>query len=121
MSFNAILESDVIGPSLVANTPATVALGAGQVQRLTFSANAGAAVALNLSGVNLSAGQSVYVDVYRPDTGVITLTNYYASADVSGSSTVLNLSNLPVTGIYTVLVYTGYGQPGGAQLTLVPQ
>ncbi|MBB5357045.1 YD repeat-containing protein [Rhodanobacter sp. ANJX3] len=121
MSFNAILESDATGPALAANTPTTVALGAGQVQRLTFSANAGAAVALNLSGVNLPAGQFVYVDVYRPDTGAITPTNYYASADVSGSGTVLNLSNLPATGVYTLLVYTGYGQPGGAQLTLVPQ
>ncbi len=121
ISFNAQLQSDVAAPTLTANTPATVTLGSGQIQRLTFNANLGDTVALNLSGVSSTAptGQSVYVNVYRPDTGAITTGNYYTTFSASGSTT-LNLSNLPASGTYTAVVYTNYGTPATGQLTLVP-
>jgi len=122
ISFNAMLESDLVGAVLAANTPMTVNLGTGQVQRVTFNANVGNTVVLNLSGVSTTpSGQTVYVDVYQPNTGAITTANYYAYFDSSGSSATLNLPNLPASGAYTALIYTSYGQPGSAQLTLVPQ
>ncbi|MBE1162354.1 IPT/TIG domain-containing protein [Dyella acidiphila] len=121
ISFSAQLQPDIVGPALSANTPATVTLGAGQVERLTFSANQGDTVALNLSGVSTTApaGQTVYVNVYRPDTGLISTGNYYTYFSESGSGT-LNLQNLPASGTYTAVVYTSYGTPGTAQLTVAP-
>jgi hypothetical protein len=130
MGFSATLQPDVLGPTLIASTPATIDLAAGQVERLTFNANAGDTVALNLSGVTtVPTGQYVYANVYRPDTGAITTSNSYASTYTSSGPAVLNLPDLPVSGTYTVLVYTENSIPGDAyfggagttaQLTLVP-
>jgi hypothetical protein len=120
ISFNAQIQPDMQGPALSAGTPATVNLAQGQVQRLTFSANVGDTVALSLAGVSTTpGGQNVSVNIYRPDTGVITTGNAYTSFSASGSN-ILNLRNLPASGTYTAVVYTGYGEPGSAQLTLVP-
>ncbi|WP_158628931.1 IPT/TIG domain-containing protein [Dyella choica] len=120
-SFTAQLAQDVVGPSLTMSTPATINLGSGQVQRLTFNANVGDTVALTLSGVSttLPTGQNVYVYIYRPDTGAITANNYYTYTYTGGSIT-LNLKNLPASGTYTAMVYTYYGTPATAQLTLYP-
>jgi hypothetical protein len=119
ISFNAIVEPDVIGPALAGNTPATINLAAGEVERLTFSANAGGTVALQLSGVStMPTGQAMYVWVYGP--GVVpTATNYYTTFGTTSSTTV-NLPNLPATGIYTAVVFIVSGMPGRAQLTMVP-
>ncbi len=89
------------------------------MERLTFNANQGDTVALNLSGVSTTGptGQSVYVNVYRPDSGLITTGNYYTYFSETGSGT-LNLQNLPASGTYTAVVYTTYGTPASAQLTL---
>jgi hypothetical protein len=122
LSFNTVLASDVTGPALSANSPANVNLGEGQIERFTFNANVGQAVNLTLSGVNTTSptGQTMYVNVYRPDTGAITTSNYYANFGASSSNT-LNLTSLPASGIYTAVVYTQYGTPGTAQLTVSPQ
>ena len=121
LNFNAILLADVIGPVLAANTPVAANLSAGQVTRLTFNANAGDNVALNLSGVSTTpTGQAVFADVYRPDTGAITTSNYYTTFNSSGSNATLNLQNLPASGTYTVRVYNSYGIPSNAQVTLAP-
>lgn len=118
MSFDAMLLSDIQGPALTLNTPAHVILGAGQVQRLTFNANIGDTVALNLSSASTTpGGQYVYVSVCDPEWGAIG-TSYYATTYTAGSTT-LNLPSLPATGTYTVLVYTSYGQPGQVNLNLV--
>ncbi|HUA80251.1 MAG TPA: hypothetical protein VL997_07765 [Dyella sp.] len=121
INFTAQLQADEIGTTLTANNPAVINLGQGQVQRLTFNANAGDTVALNLSGVTSTAptGQAVYVNVYRPDTGAIATGNYYTQFHTSNSE-VVNLANLPASGTYTVVVYTTDGTPASAQLTLVP-
>jgi hypothetical protein len=121
ITFTAMLQLDMIGPALSMNTPVTINLGAGQVERVTFNANIGDTVALNLSNVSTTSpsGQPVYVSVYRPDAGALTTSNSWTYFGTTGSST-LNLSNLPVSGTYTMMVYTSYGTPGSAQLTLVP-
>ena len=117
-SFDALLESDVVGPTLTANTPVNVNLGAGQVERLTFVANAGQSVALQLSGATTTpAGGAVSMLVYAP--GAITTTDSYENYSVSSSGT-LNLTNLPTSGTYTAMMYTSYGQPGSVQVTLSP-
>ncbi|KIP19226.1 IPT/TIG domain protein [Burkholderia sp. MSHR3999] len=117
ISFNAVLQPDVIGSALAANSPTTVTLGSGQVERLTFNANAGDTVALQLSGVSTTpTGQAVYVNVYRPDTGAIVTTNYYTYLNTT-TSTILNLPNLPATGAYTLVMYTIAGVPASAQIT----
>ena len=118
ISTKAMVQPDVVGPTMTPNVPASIGLGAGQLQRLTFSANAGDTVALQLSGVSTTpAGQSVYVNVYRPDTGAITVYNSYTNFDATGSN-VINLPNLPASGTYTVAVYTAGGIPASAQLTV---
>ncbi|MBE1161501.1 beta strand repeat-containing protein [Dyella acidiphila] len=121
LNFTAILQPDVVGPALTMNTPVNVNLGVGQVERLTFNANVGDTVALNLSGVSSTApsGQPVYISIYRPDTGSVGSSSAYTSTNTS-SSTLVNLTNLPASGTYTVTVYTAYGTPGSAQLTLLP-
>ena len=120
MSFNAVLQPDVMGPTLTANTPATVNLAAGQVERLTFNATVGQTVALDLSGViTTPAGHAVYVGIWSPSAGAITTSNTYTSLNASGQAT-LNLPNLPAGGTYTVIVSTGTGLPANAHLTLVP-
>jgi hypothetical protein len=75
-------------------------------------------VVLNLTNASTSmpAGQLVYVNVYRPDTGAITTANSYATLGVSSANTI-TLPNLPVGGTYTAVVYTAYGTPGTIQLT----
>ena len=120
LGFDALLEPDMVGPALSAGVPTTVTLGLGQVERVTFNANAGSNMALNLSGANTSnpSGLPVYVNVYSPASSSITTTNYYTTFNVNGS-TGINLQDLPVTGTYTAVVYTS-GVPGTAQLTATP-
>ena len=119
LGFTAQLQSDVIGPALTAGTPVAVNMGMGQVERFTFSATAGQTVSLELSGLSTTpAGQSIHAVVFAP--GTITTTNYLTVLTTSGSG-VLNLTNLPASGTYTVVVDTGgIGFPVTAQLTLLP-
>ena len=120
LSFNAILEPDTIGPTLTLGSPATVNLAAGEVERLTFTANAGDTVALQLSGVNTTpAGQSMYVQIYTPGT-VPTANNSYEVFNTT-SSTTSTLSNVPDSGTYTAIVSIIPGTPGSARLTLGSQ
>jgi YD repeat-containing protein len=119
--FNALLQEDVIGPAVDTNGTANIVLGAGQVERLTFDATAGDTIALRVSGVATTpSGQPVTFNVFRPDAGAITTaTAPYSSFSVTGSQLV-NLSNLPVSGTYTVIVVPKYGLPASAQLSVVP-
>ena len=117
MSFSAAVEPDVIGPAVAPGTPVTVNLGTAEVQRLTFTANAGDTYAMQLSGVTSTpANQAMNVYIYSPTTTTITPTNYYTSFSTTNSS-ILNLANLPATGTYTVIVYTS-GYPASGQLTM---
>jgi hypothetical protein len=115
ISFSAQIQPDVVGPALTANTPATVNLAAGEVERVTFTANVGDTIALALSNVSTTpAGQNVYMDVYRPDTGALG-NNAYTSLSTS-STTMVNLTNLPASGTYTLVLYTTSGAPASAQI-----
>ena len=114
MQFNASLSPDVVGPALTANTPQNVTLGAGQVERLTFTATAGSTVAFQISNTTTTpSGSPVYANVYSPNGEPITRTNFYASTYQAGSST-LNLMDLPFTGTYTIVIYDNYGIPATA-------
>ena len=118
VGFTAMLEPDISGPALSASAPVTVNLSLGQVERLTFSANAGDNVAIRMSNESTSNpyGLPVYLNIYRPDAGTIATGNYYTTANMVGSGT-LNMQSLPVSGTYTVVVYTS-GVVGTAQLTM---
>lgn len=117
VGFDVLLKPDVIGPELAASAPVSVSLAAGDVQWLTFKANAGDTVALQLSGVKTTpSGLPMYVQVYAPGT-VPSATNYYTIFNARDIATV-NLQNLPVSGTYTVVVSIIPGIPGSAQLTL---
>ncbi len=73
LSFNTLLQPDINGGAITDNTPVSISLSAGQVERYTFNANAGDTIALNVSGITTTpAGQGVNFQVYRPDAGVIT-------------------------------------------------
>ena len=121
ISFNAILTSDIVGPVLAVNTPTTINLAAGQSERLTFNANAGDTVALQLSGVSTTpAGQPMYVQVYSPgSTPPFSKTSWYSILSTTSSATA-NLQNLPASGTYLVVISLASGTPGSAQLTLAP-
>ncbi|CAJ4445667.1 IPT/TIG domain protein [Burkholderia pseudomallei] len=116
VSFDAMLTPDIVGPALSLSTPTAVSLNWGQAERLTFNANAGDNLALSVSNVN---ARWIGVNVYRPDAASIAPGNAYATQQFSGSGT-LQLSNLPVSGTYTVVMYTN-GEPGSAQITVAPQ
>ncbi|MFC5435987.1 hypothetical protein ACFPME_05420, partial [Rhodanobacter umsongensis] len=119
-SFNALLQPDIAGPAVATNGTTSIALGAGQVERLTFHANVGDTVALQVAGVTTTpAGQGVAFLVYRPDAGAITVnTPAYTSFGPLSAQTV-NLSDLPVSGDYTVIVAPSYGLPASAQFSVV--
>jgi len=121
ISLNAILAADTTGPALTANTPATVNLAAGEVERLTFTANAGDTVALQLAGVSTTpSGQAMYVQIYTPGTLPVPTgsgANAYATFSATSASTA-NLTNLPSSGTYIAVVSIIPGTPGSAHLTL---
>ncbi len=112
ISFNALIEPDITGSTIAAGDNVSISLNAGQVERYTFSANAGDTVTLNASVITTTPiGQGVNFTVYRPDVGVITTgSSAYSSFTPSGAQTV-TLSNLPVSGTYTVVVSPSYGLP----------
>jgi hypothetical protein len=127
MQFTAYLSTDIAGPTLAAGTAQNVSLSEGQTERFTFSGTAGQTVALELSGLATTpVGQAVYLQVYRPDLGVIlanngtiSASNAYASTNTSTGTVTLNLPNLPVTGTYTVVLNGNLEVPVTGQLTLV--
>jgi hypothetical protein len=116
IGFNALLTSNVTVPPLVLNESTDMSLETGQVKRSTFTADEGDTAVLQLSGVSTNpAGGNVTVKVYRPDVGAITPSNYYATFAASAGD-VLDLTNLPIGGTYTVTVEADYGLPAAARL-----
>lgn len=123
ISTHALLEPDVLGGTLSANTPANINLSLGQVDRYTFTASQGSNVALSLSAVNTGqAAWPINVSVYAPNGDAITPNSYLATFNAPGNNgcNTLNLSNLPATGTYTLVVWTS-AVPGTAQLNWVSQ
>jgi YD repeat-containing protein len=103
MSFQVTLSSDVTG-ELPRDTAAALNLARrGQNGRFTFTGTQGETVALQVvDQATEPAEQNVYYMVYRPDGS-------YLTSMVTAAPETLNISNLPVTGTYTVFVDPGFG------------
>jgi len=121
LSVDATLRSHRATRALAIDVPTSFDLATGEVQRLTFHANAGDTVALQATGISTApAGRELRFLVYRPDSGTITTsTPNYLDFSSSGNKLV-DLPNLPVTGDYTVLVIPSYGVPAHVRLDLIP-
>lgn len=120
LSFDGLLKTNALKGALVPGVPADMAHGIGDLYRYTFTANAGGTVALRLSSVvTTPAGFNTSVRVYRPDGGRITTNGYYAQTGTR-DNTLINLPDLPVGGVYTVIVNSDYDIGGTGSLTLVP-
>ncbi|MFC6839976.1 IPT/TIG domain-containing protein [Xanthomonas theicola] len=84
----------------------------GQNARLSFAAQAGQSLALQIAGqTTLPAGNSVGYAVYKPDGALLAIgsTTHY---------TTLNMPTLPASGEYMVFVDPGYGSTVTSQLVL---
>jgi len=92
ISFSALLQPDVVGGALTANTPAQINMGVGQIERFTFTANAGDKVSLYVSGVSTTpANQPLYAYVFSPTASPITTSNFYTYFNTSSSTTIQQL------------------------------
>jgi hypothetical protein len=114
-SCNAVLAADVTG-TLTLGTPSSIALArAGQAARLVFAGTAGNSLGVELSAVVVNLANQYYsVTVTRPDGA--TLTTFNTTSTSSGGFA--NLSNLPATGNYTVLITPIYGITSTLQMTI---
>lgn len=120
MTFNAVVRHNQVKGSLALGVPADVGHEIGDVLRYTFDAGSGETVALRLSSVvNTPSNLKTNIRIYRPDGGRILPTGYYAILGTPNTS-LINLTNLPVAGTYTVVVSTDNLVAGQGQLTLVP-
>ena len=110
----ALLRGSILG---VDGPPADVAIAnPGEAALLTFSGVAGENLGLGVSGValNPAASASVSVAAYKPDGSWLAST--VCGAD--GTACAANLENLPVSGIYTVIVQPVSGQTGTQRIWL---
>ncbi|GLQ90972.1 IPT/TIG domain-containing protein [Dyella flagellata] len=121
MSLNVTLHSPVTGPLLSASAPtATINLGTGQFEFVTFNGTAGEPLTLNMSNLHTTpAGQSAYVVVYSPATQAMTPNNFYTYFDANTTPTV-NIPSLPASGTYTIGIDTPSGMPMSGFLEFVP-
>ncbi len=110
-TFNLLLSTDATG-ALTLNGPASTfnTTRVGQNARYTFTGSVGQNLSLAVSGDTFPG--YTYLYVYKPDGSQLTYFSVYYSSG-TGSTDTLNLKNLPVAGIYTVLV-TPQGPASGA-------
>ncbi|HEX3251331.1 MAG TPA: PPC domain-containing protein, partial [Pyrinomonadaceae bacterium] len=109
------VSADVLGSIVVGGNAVTVTTtSAGQNALVSFDGNAGQRVSLKISGVSLTGGNG-YVDVSikKPDGTVLASSNYTTS-----SGGFIDVSTLPVTGTYTILVDPQESNVGSVTLTL---
>ncbi|MGF6495642.1 YD repeat-containing protein [Luteibacter sp. 621] len=120
LHFNAMVRRRATGPVLARDTPTVVSLAQGQPMELTFPADAGDGIALKFEGTTTTpAGGSVRVLVYRPDAGaIVQSTRAYTDFTVSQGG-VVDLVDLPVAGMYRVLLLPSYGLPATSTITSV--
>jgi hypothetical protein len=106
------LVTDGASPTITLNT-------AGQVGRLTFNATAGQNLGLGITGLTLTPSSSsyAYVAVYEPDGTTLKDGTCYTSYTASGGCG-FNLSNVPVSGTYSILVQPYDGGTGSFTATL---
>jgi YD repeat-containing protein len=118
LSFTATLSHAVAG-ALAPNTPFSLSISRrGQKGRLTFSANAGGTVALQVGGIAITSPQyglyqylGLMLQVLDPSGAPI------ASASAN-TSYIFNLTNLPSTGTYTLVIEPYYGETANLTATL---
>ncbi|UPG91450.1 RHS repeat protein [Luteibacter aegosomaticola] len=91
---------------------------AGEMLGLSFDAQIGDTVALQLGGVTSTpAGQNTTVRVYNPDNGRLASASLYSSLVTNGVLT-LNLPKLPTSGRYRMLISSDFGVPSTGTLGL---
>lgn len=112
MTFKLSVSEDISGV-LVPDQPLEVVIPRrGQNARLTFNAQAGQWLSLQVAGqVTVPAARTVYYRVYKPDGALLTSTNTTAAE-------ALRFAALPVDGTYSVLVDSVQGETVQARLTL---
>lgn len=106
------VSTDVVGV-LQPDQPLALSVSRpGQSARLTFEGDAGQWLSVQLSGLVMEPTQrTVYYQVYRPDGSYIT----GSSATTHGA---LRMNALPVSGTYTVVVESSYGETFQGRLSL---
>ena len=108
-SFNALLSSDLTASMTVGGAAATLAPArAGQAATFSFSGSAGQNLNLILTGDTIPGSTDVYV--IEPNGTILSSVYVYYSS--SGGSASLALSNLPVSGTYTVRAVPANGGTG---------
>jgi len=88
----------------------------GDGARLTFAGTAGQDLGLGIAGLALSPASitSANIAIYKPDANLLASAKCY----VDGTQCGVNLSNLPVTGTYSVIVQPASGATGTLQAWL---
>ncbi|WP_431264069.1 IPT/TIG domain-containing protein [Roseateles chitinivorans] len=113
---NFVLSSDKVTP-LIAATPATASLRAGQNGRFTVQGSAGQPMNLWVGqGVSDPASVSIAVTVLRPDGGVAGSTTLSST----GNGTAFTIPSAPATGTYTMFVDPGFGAAATVQAVSEP-
>lgn len=114
-SVQALLTEDVAA-SLTIDGAATAAqiTQTGQRARLSFNATAGQNLGLGMTGLTLASGSNVSFDVYKADGSYVK--GWYCF--VSGDYCDINLTALPITGTYDVIVTPNNSTTGSFSLTL---
>jgi hypothetical protein len=104
-SMNVSLSEDAGGALTVDGASITSSLSmVGQTWRYTFSGTAGQNLGLGFSGLSLTPSSSsvTWMYVYRPDGATVTWADCYTS--LGGGGCDAELTNLPTTGTYSVVV-----------------
>lgn len=111
LATTATLTQDQMA-SMSVNVPLDISLPRpGSAFRATFAGAAGQS--FDLAETNITSGQTLNVDVYKPDGSL------YVSNEPNYDTT-LNELSLPQTGEYTIYAQYAYGLPGSATLELLP-
>ena len=114
------LKQDLGGPLAIDGAASVISLGAGQNARYTFTGTAGQNLGLGISGLSFGTGSSnLGITVYKPDGSVLTTSSPLACLTynwVAAPGDRCALRNLPVSGVYTILITPG--GPGTANMTV---
>ncbi len=118
LAFNVVGRPNTVKGALTPGVAVDITRGLGEALRYTFHGDQGSTVLLRLSDLaSTPAGFYTNVLVYRPDGGKIVESNPYTSF-YSRDHLSLNLSNLPASGDYFVIVGGDEGLPQAGTLTL---
>lgn len=118
LSFTATLSHEVAG-ALAPSTPFSLSISRrGQKGRLTFSANAGGTVALQVGGIAITSPQYGLYQYLGLKMQVLDPSGAPIALAAANTSYTFNLTNLPSTGTYTLVVEPYYGETANLTATL---